>query len=164
MDLTVRWTDNHRKIGNSLTSGLIAKVLYRFKVTIWWGKNNMNPGNVKEKDIKLKITKKLVWWRGGRGGLPGVAQWIEHGLQTKGSPVLSPVRAHVWVAGQVPSRGHTRGNHTLMLLSLSFSVLSPLSKNKFKKKSKKKRKKFREKHLYISLLFKNFFNCSLHSV
>ena len=34
------------------------------------------------------------------------------------------------VAGQVPSREHVRGNHTLMFLSLSFSLPSPLSKNK----------------------------------
>ena len=50
------------------------------------------------------------------------------GLQTKGSLVRFPVRAHAWVAGQVPSRGCMRGNHTLMFLSLSFSFLSPLSK------------------------------------
>ena len=47
-------------------------------------------------------------------------------LQTKGSPVQFLVRAHAWVVGQVPSRGRTRDNHTLMFLSLS----SPLSKNK----------------------------------
>ena len=32
--------------------------------------------------------------------------------------VLFPVRAHAWVVGQVHSRGRTRGNHTLMFLSL----------------------------------------------
>ena len=53
--------------------------------------------------------------------LAGVAQWIEHGLQTKGSLVRFPVRAHAWVAGQVPSGGHVRGNHILMFLSLFFS-------------------------------------------
>ena len=57
--------------------------------------------------------------------LAGVAQWIERGLQSKGLPVRFPVRAHVWVAGQVPSGGHTRGNHTLIFLSLSPSL--PLS-------------------------------------
>ena len=31
-----------------------------------------------------------------------------------------------WVAGQIPSRGHARGNHTLMFPSLSLSL--PLSK------------------------------------
>ena len=54
-------------------------------------------------------------------------------LQIKGLPVRFPVRAHVWVAGQVPSRGCMRGNHTLMFLFLSFSFLS-LSKDKYFKK------------------------------
>ena len=49
-----------------------------------------------------------------------------------------PVRAHAWVASQVPSRGRTRGNHTLMSLSLSFSLPSLLSKSKIKKILKKK--------------------------
>ena len=48
-------------------------------------------------------------------------------LWTKGSPVWTPVRAHAWVAGQVPSRGRVRGNHTLIFPSLSFSLPSPLS-------------------------------------
>ena len=55
---------------------------------------------------------------------------LSTGLQTKGSLVRFPVRAHVWAAGQVPSGGCTRGNHTWMFLYLSFSLSSPLSKNK----------------------------------
>ena len=51
-------------------------------------------------------------------------------LQTERSLVQLPVRAHAWVAGLVPSWGRERGNHTLMFLSLSFSLPSPLSKNK----------------------------------
>ena len=58
--------------------------------------------------------------------LAGVAQWIEHGLQTKGLPVQFPLRAHAWVVGQVPSTGRVRGNHTLIVLS-SFSPSLPLS-------------------------------------
>ena len=61
----------------------------------------------------------LVWLSG-----------LSTGLRTKGSLVQFPIRAHAWVAGQVPSGGHMRGNHTLMFLSLSFSLPSPLSKNK----------------------------------
>ena len=57
----------------------------------------------------------LVWLSG-----------LSTGLQTKGLLVRFPVRAHAWVAGQVPSRGHVRGNHTLMFLSLSFSLPPPL--------------------------------------
>ena len=40
--------------------------------------------------------------------------------------VLFPVRAHACVAVQVPSRGHMRGSHTLMFLSLFFALFSPL--------------------------------------
>ena len=68
-------------------------------------------------------------YKKGRRALAGVAQWIECRLQTKGLPVRFPVRAHAWVAGQVLSTGHTRGNHTLIFLSLSFSFSSSLSKN-----------------------------------
>ena len=46
-------------------------------------------------------------------------------LWTKVSPVWFTVREHAWVAGQVPSSGHMRCNHTLMFLSLSPSL--PLS-------------------------------------
>ena len=38
---------------------------------------------------------------------------VTAGLQTNGSLVQSPVKAYAWVAGQVPSRRHVRGNHTL---------------------------------------------------
>ena len=50
---------------------------------------------------------------------------LSTGLRSKGWLVRFPVRAHAWVAGQVPSRGRARGNHTLMFLSLSPSL--PLS-------------------------------------
>ena len=58
-----------------------------------------------------------VWLRG-----------MSASLRIKGSLVQFLVRAHGWAVGQVPSRGHVRGNHTLMFLSLSFSLPSPLSK------------------------------------
>ena len=60
----------------------------------------------------------LVWLSGLRAA-----------LRTKGSLVRFPVRAQAWVVGQVPSRGHSRENHALMFLFLSFSFLFPLSKN-----------------------------------
>ena len=63
----------------------------------------------------------LVWLSG-----------LSAGLRIKGSLVQFPVRAHAWVAGQVPSRGCTRVNHTLMFLSLYFSLPSPLSKKEIK--------------------------------
>ena len=61
----------------------------------------------------------LLWLSGLSAGLP-----------TEGSPVQFPVRAHVWVVGQIPSKGHVGDHHTLMFLSLSFSLPSFLSKNK----------------------------------
>ena len=57
---------------------------------------------------------------------------LSAGLRTKGSLVQFPVRAHAWVAGQVPSVGHVRGSHALMFLSLSLSLPSPLSKKYIK--------------------------------
>ena len=62
--------------------------------------------------------------------LDGVAQWIEHGLQTRGSPVQFPLRAYAWVAGQDASMGCMRSNHTLIVLSPSFSFSSSLPKDK----------------------------------
>ena len=59
-----------------------------------------------------------------------VAQWIEYWPVHKRVAGSVPIRAQAWVAVQVPSRGHMRGNHTLMFLSLSFSFPSPLSKIK----------------------------------
>ena len=57
----------------------------------------------------------LVWLSGVRAGL-----WTQRSL------VPLPVRTHAWVVGQVPGGGRMRGNHTLMFLSLSFSLSSPL--------------------------------------
>ena len=62
--------------------------------------------------------------------LAGVAQWIEPNQRVAG-----------WIPSQDtclgcrpgPSMGHVRGNHTLMFLSLSFSLPPPLSKNKWVK-------------------------------
>ena len=64
----------------------------------------------------------------GRGALAGVAQWIECQPVNQKVTGLIPIRAHAWAAGQVPSGGHERHNHTLMFPSLSPSL--PLSKNK----------------------------------
>ena len=51
---------------------------------------------------------------------PGWCDSVDRAWRTKGSLVRFPVRAHAWVAGQVPSRGQVRGNHTLMFLSSLF--------------------------------------------
>ena len=63
--------------------------------------------------------------------LAGMSQWIESGPANQSvACMIFPVRVHAWVAGQVPCRGHMRDNHTLMFLSFSFSLSSPLFKNK----------------------------------
>ena len=67
----------------------------------------------------MNKTRLLLVWLSG----------LSASLQTKVLPVRFPVRAHDWVAGQVPRRGCVRSNHTLMFLSLSFSLPFPLSKN-----------------------------------
>ena len=64
-----------------------------------------------------KYSPWLVWLSG-----------LSTGLQTKGLLVQFPVRVHAWVLGQVPSWGHSKDNHTMMFLSLSFSLPSPLWK------------------------------------
>ena len=81
-----------------------------------WG---AHPSMEVSKILKIQTKPWLVWFSG-----------LSAGLQTKGSLARFPVRAHAWVAGQVPSWGCARGNHTLMFLSLSFSFLFLLSKNK----------------------------------
>ena len=64
---------------------------------------------------------------------PGVAQWIEC------QPVNQRVAGSIpsWGTCQVPGRGCSRGNHTLMFLCLSFSFPPPLSKNKLIKPKKR---------------------------
>ena len=69
-------------------------------------------------EILLNLVKQVLPWLVWLSGLGA-------GLRTKVSLVRFPVRAHAWVAGQVPSRGCVRGNHMLMFPSLSFSL--PLS-------------------------------------
>ena len=67
----------------------------------------------------------LVWLSG-----------LSASLQTKGSPVQFPVRAHAWVLGWVPRGGCSRGNHTLMLPFLSPSLPLSLEINKLIKLNK----------------------------
>ena len=73
--------------------------------------------------VKNKLYQPWLVWLSG----------LSAGLQTKGLPVRFPVRAHAWVAGQVPSRGRMRGNHTSMFLpSRSPSLPLSLKINKYK--------------------------------
>ena len=59
-----------------------------------------------------------------------VSQWIEHQPTNQRVTSSIPSQGTCLGVGQVPNRGHGRDNHPLMLLSLSFSFPSPLSKNK----------------------------------
>ena len=91
-----------------------------------------------EKSISEKYT--LNWWSDSTSNKPRsrlyYQRWLvwlsglSAGLWTKGLQVRFRVRAHAWVVGQAPRRGCERGNYTLMFLSRSFSLPSPLSKNK----------------------------------
>ena len=63
--------------------------------------------------------------------LAGVAQWTElPACELKCCHFAFKVRALAWVPGQVPVSEYAIGNHTSMFLSLSFSLRTPLSKNK----------------------------------
>ena len=68
--------------------------------------------------IDFKIHQTWLVWLSG----------LSTRLRTEGLPVGFPVRAHAWVVDQVSSRGHFRGNHTLMFLFLSFYLPFPLQK------------------------------------
>ena len=73
-------------------------------------------------EILLKFSVNQPWlvWLSG----------LSAGQRTKCLPFQFPVRAHAWVAGQVPSGGHVRGNHTLPFLSFSSSLSLFLKINK----------------------------------
>ena len=62
--------------------------------------------------------------------LAGVVQWLSACLQTKGYRFDSQSGHVPGLQAGVPRWGCTRGNHTLMFLSFSFSFPTPFSKNK----------------------------------
>ena len=69
--------------------------------------------------LTAKIRKQPKMNSPRRSGIWPWLVWLSKlssGLQTKGSQVRFPVRAHAWVEGWVPSRGRMRGNHMLMFL------------------------------------------------
>ena len=67
--------------------------------------------HIGSENLHFKSTSRYFPWLVWLSGLSG-------GLRTKGSLIWFPVRAHAWVAGQVPDGGLARSNHTLMFLSL----------------------------------------------
>ena len=79
-------------------------------------------------DIPGILSQILLKERGLYPGWCGSVDWVPTcEPKVLGSQVQFPVRAHAWVAGQVPSRGCVRGNHILMLLSLFLPPFLPLS-------------------------------------
>ena len=60
--------------------------------------------------------------------LAGVAQWIEHQTANQGVTGSIPSQGTCLGCGPSPQWGAWRGNHTLIFLSLSFSLPSPLKK------------------------------------
>ena len=104
------------------------KLLYLIRLLPEIHKEPLN-SVIREQTTQLKNEQPWLVWLSG----------LSANLQTKRSLVRFPVRAHAWVAGQVPSRWQVRGNHTLMYLSLSFSLpysKSKINKNLFKKWAK----------------------------
>ena len=71
----------------------------------------------------------------GPVSLAGIAQWIERGPANQRVAGLIPRVGHMpgWQA-RSPVRGHMRGNHTLMFLSLSSSLPLSLKIKKIVKK------------------------------
>ena len=104
-------------------------------------------------------TPLLVWLSG-----------LSTSLQTKGSPVRFPVRAHAWVAIQVPSRGHERDNDTLMFLSLFSSPLLSPKINKILKKIKYNYHIIQQSHSWHiskrseSRIWKRYLHTHVHSI
>ena len=84
--------------------------------------------SVSHKDSFLKRFYLLPWLMRLSG--------LSAGLWTKGSLVQFPVGAHAWVVGQswggAEGRGGGRVRGSCTLMFLSFSLPSPLSKNKLK--------------------------------
>ena len=77
-------------------------------------------------DYQENLHNKLGWKKKNlSNSLVGVAQLA---CLWKGCRFNSQ-SGHMPGYGLVPSRGHGRGNHTLMFLSLSFTLPSPLSEN-----------------------------------
>ena len=74
------------------------------------GIGSYSPQRISQAESKQMVVEAWMVWLSG----------VSAGFPNKGSLVPLPVRAHAWVAGQVPSRGH---KHLLIFFS-------PLSKNK----------------------------------
>ena len=95
----------------------------------WGGNAYIRQKRLKNKDHK-KRHRMILHNTHGKNS-PGRWMWLSGlsaGLCTKGLLVRYQVKANAWVAGQFLNMGCMTGNHTLMFLSLPFSLLSPLLK------------------------------------
>ena len=71
------------------------------------------------------INGALQYFQNQEVALAGVAQWMECWPANQSVPGLIPGLGHMpGLRAGYPMRGHTRGNHTLMFLSLSSSLPS----------------------------------------
>ena len=70
--------------------------------------------------------KVFIFFKLGAQALAGVAQWIERWTANQRVAGLIPSQGTCLGCGPGPSRGCSRGNHTLMFLFLSFSLPSLL--------------------------------------
>ena len=89
----------------------------KWQNSLW--ETNLGSWQIQSLDMhlsKLREQPQLVWLSG-----------LSAGLWTRGSPIQFPVRAHAWVAGQVPSRVSKRKPHVGVSLPL-FLPPFPLSK------------------------------------
>ena len=74
------------------------------------------------------MLSKVKWQRSDFQDLPAlaaVAQWTECRPANPKLLVRFPVRAHAWVAGQVPIWGRARGNQSMYFSHINVSL--PLS-------------------------------------
>ena len=96
----------------------------RREYSFWLGEERETEGRGGIKIKSLVSRKKQSW------ALAGMAQWIE--LQPANQRVTGsiPSQGTCLIVAKVPKKGHRRGNHTLMFLSLSFSLLSLSKVNK----------------------------------
>ena len=94
---------------------------------------NMNDGNrifSKGKLLNSEQDNLLTMHTVKRIALAGVAQWIDSRPANQKVASLIPSQGTCLGWGPGPQWGCVRGNHTLMFLSLPFSLPSSLSQNK----------------------------------
>ena len=80
--------------------------------------------------LKVEKEDRAKWIKRKPSLWPVWLSWLSLIPQSKRLPFWLSVKAQAWVVGQSSNVARARGNHTLMCLSLSFSLPPPISKNK----------------------------------